>query len=53
MCGCDGYLKPATISFGQNLDPDDLARAAAAAVQETDLVVALGSTLFDVEHDEM
>ncbi|MCH2252682.1 MAG: Sir2 family NAD-dependent protein deacetylase [Vicinamibacterales bacterium] len=44
VCGCGGYLKPATISFGQNLDPDDLARAA-AAVQETDLVVALGSTL--------
>ena len=44
LCGCGGYLKPATISFGQNLDPDDLERAA-AAVQETDLVVALGSTL--------
>ena len=44
VCGCGGYLKPATISFGQNLDPDDLKRAA-AAVQETDLVVALGSTL--------
>ena len=44
LCGCGGYLKPATISFGQNLDPADLERAA-AAVQETDLVVALGSTL--------
>ena len=44
ICGCGGYLKAATISFGQNLDPDELARAA-AAVQETDLVVALGSTL--------
>ena len=44
VCGCGGYLKPATISFGQNLDPDELERAA-AAVQETDLVVALGSTL--------
>jgi len=44
QCGCGGYLKPATISFGQNLDPDDLERAA-AAVEATDLVVALGSTL--------
>ena len=44
LCGCSGYLKPATISFGQNLDPDELERAA-AAVQDTDLVVALGSTL--------
>ena len=44
LCRCGGYLKPATISFGQHLDPHDLKRAAAAA-QETDLVVALGSTL--------
>jgi NAD-dependent deacetylase len=44
VCACGGYLKPATISFGQNLDPDDLQRATAAA-GETDLVVALGSTL--------
>jgi len=44
VCECGGYLKPATISFGQNLDTDDLQRAAAAA-GETDLVVALGSTL--------
>ena len=44
VCGCGGYLKPATISFGQNLDHCDL-ESAAAAVGETDLVVALGSTL--------
>ena len=44
LCGCGGYLKPATISFGQNLDPQDL-ESAAAAVRETDLVMALGSTL--------
>ena len=44
VCSCGGHLKPATISFGQNLEPDELERAA-AAVQETDLVVALGSTL--------
>jgi NAD-dependent deacetylase len=43
-CGCGGFLKPATISFGQGLVPEDLARAEAAA-NETDLVVALGSTL--------
>ena len=44
VCDCGGFLKPATISFGQNLAPDDLKRAA-SAVQEADLVVALGSTL--------
>jgi len=43
-CECGGFLKPATISFGQNLDPAVLGRAHAAAM-ETDLVVALGSTL--------
>jgi NAD-dependent deacetylase len=43
-CHCGGFLKPATISFGQNLDPRELDRAAAAAA-EGDLVVALGSTL--------
>ena len=44
LCECGGFLKPATISFGQNLDPDVLARAA-EATQRADLVVALGSTL--------
>jgi NAD-dependent deacetylase len=43
-CGCGGFLKPATISFGQPLRPEDMARAEAAAVQ-ADLVIALGSTL--------
>jgi len=43
-CGCGGFLKPATISFGQQLDPATLERAGKAA-QEADLVVALGSTL--------
>jgi len=43
-CECGGFLKPATISFGQNLDSAELERAHAAAM-ETDLVVALGSTL--------
>ncbi len=43
-CGCGGLLKPATISFGQNLRAEELQRAEAAA-READLVVALGSTL--------
>ena len=44
LCECGGFLKPATISFGQNLDPAELERAREAAM-EADLVVALGSTL--------
>ena len=44
LCRCGGFLKPATISFGQNLDPKELERAGNAAM-EADLVVALGSTL--------
>lgn len=44
LCRCGGFLKPATISFGQNLAPKELERAGEAAM-ETDLVVALGSTL--------
>jgi NAD-dependent deacetylase len=44
VCDCGGFLKPATISFGQNLRNEDLERAEAAA-QAADLAVALGSTL--------
>src|SRR2546423_6561782 len=44
LCACGGFLKPATISFGQNLDPKELERARQAAM-EADLIVALGSTL--------
>jgi NAD-dependent deacetylase len=44
LCDCGGYLKPATISFGQSLDPIVLERAGQAA-RTVDLVVALGSTL--------
>jgi NAD-dependent deacetylase len=44
LCSCGGYLKPATISFGQQLRDDDMARAYAAA-ETADLVLALGSTL--------
>jgi NAD-dependent deacetylase len=44
MCKCGGFLKSATISFGQGLEPAALKRAQDAA-QQTDMVVALGSTL--------
>ncbi len=43
-CACGGWLKPATISFGQALRTTDLQRAFEAA-ERTDLVIALGSTL--------
>ena len=41
---CGGFLKPATISFGQSLRAGDLERAFAAA-RGADLVLALGSSL--------
>ncbi|WP_420638551.1 SIR2 family NAD-dependent protein deacylase [Candidatus Poriferisocius sp.] len=41
---CGGILKSATISFGQNLVMEDLARSEQAA-QECDLLLAVGSTL--------
>jgi NAD-dependent deacetylase len=44
ICHCGGYLKPATISFGQSLRAEDLERAQNAA-GSADAVVALGSTL--------
>ena len=44
VCACGGFLKPATISFGQELRPDDLARAFEGA-RRADAVLALGSTL--------
>ncbi len=44
LCHCGGYLKPATISFGQSLREEDLHRANQAA-ERTDLVISLGSTL--------
>jgi NAD-dependent deacetylase len=44
VCECGGWLKPATISFGQNLRNEDIQKAEAAA-GDADLVVALGSTL--------
>jgi NAD-dependent deacetylase len=41
---CGGILKSATISFGQNLVPEDLMRADKAA-RNCDLFLALGTTL--------
>ena len=43
-CACGGPLKPATISFGQNLVASDLARAMDAA-ERCDLFVAVGTSL--------
>ena len=44
VCHCGGFLKTATISFGQQLRAIDVARAFDAAKQ-ADLVISLGSTL--------
>jgi NAD-dependent deacetylase len=44
LCHCGGFLKPATISFGQPLDQKVLAQATEAS-RRADLVIALGSTL--------
>jgi NAD-dependent deacetylase len=41
---CGGILKSATVSFGQNLDPEDLGRAEAAA-DRADLFLAVGTSL--------
>lgn len=41
---CGGLLKSATVSFGENLDPVDLARAETAA-EQCDLFLAVGSSL--------
>ncbi|MFV2000669.1 MAG: NAD-dependent deacetylase [Acidimicrobiia bacterium] len=43
-CHCGGLLKPATISFGQALDPATMYRAQMAA-EACDLVIAMGTTL--------
>lgn len=43
-CECGGYLKSATISFGQSLRSVDLGRAQTAA-ENADLALSLGSTL--------
>jgi NAD-dependent deacetylase len=41
---CGGILKSATISFGQSLDPETLARAEEAA-RDCDVLLVVGSTL--------
>ena len=41
---CGGILKSATISFGENLVPEDLARAQRAA-EQADVFLALGTSL--------
>lgn len=41
---CGGILKSATVSFGQDLFPGDMARALAAAAR-ADLLLAVGTTL--------
>jgi NAD-dependent deacetylase len=44
VCACGGFLKTATISFGQAMNEADLMRAFEAA-ERSDLVLAVGSTL--------
>lgn len=44
VCYCGGYLKPATISFGQNLVEKDMEAAYQSALK-ADCVISLGSTL--------
>lgn len=41
---CGGILKSATISFGQSLEPDVIARAMRAA-EQADLLIAIGTSL--------
>jgi NAD-dependent deacetylase len=43
-CGCGGYLKPDTISFGQSMPMDKVNRALALS-QESDFFMVVGSTL--------
>jgi NAD-dependent deacetylase len=44
ICDCGGHLKSATISFGQAMPEEKLARAFDAA-EHSDLVIAVGTTL--------
>ena len=44
LCTCGGYLKPATVSFGQSMPEDKMAEAVEAA-RRSELVIAIGSTL--------
>ena len=44
VCDCGGWLKPATISFGQAMPEEAMQRAFKEAAQ-ADLVMSIGSTL--------
>ena len=44
VCACGGIVKSASIAFGQPLNPEDIRRAAQAALR-CDLFLILGSTL--------
>ena len=44
LCECGGFLKPATVSFGQNMPREPMRKALEAAGQ-ADLVVSSGSSL--------
>ncbi|HSR69575.1 MAG TPA: Sir2 family NAD-dependent protein deacetylase [Acidobacteriota bacterium] len=44
VCECGGFLKSATVSFGQPM-PEDKLEAAFRAAQQCDLVISVGSTL--------
>ena len=44
LCPCEGFLKPATISFGQAM-PHDKLREALLVATRADLVISIGSTL--------
>ena len=43
-CACGGYIKPATISFGQPM-PEEAMRRAQAAILECDVFLVAGSSL--------
>ncbi len=44
LCQCGGFLKPATVSFGQSL-PEGVLRRAFQGAQRAQLVLAIGSSL--------
>ena len=44
ICSCGGYLKPATVSFGQPM-PEEKMRLALESAAQADLVCSIGSTL--------
>ncbi len=44
LCPCGGFLKTATVSFGQAM-PEKIMAQAFAAAQRADLVISIGSTL--------